>query len=148
MAAFSPMRALRLLDLRKDRPVPYRSIFEKASSLARGMPQFVRAFRDEIARPVIRDGREHIDYVPSQIVTEFIRRVYRTSTGERLDGVLYPSTKNPEGVCVALFITAAEIKSSGPRFGREPLLRFRPRSVRRLKVRFRGGRVSRWGDAS
>jgi len=148
MAAFSPMRALRLLDLRGDRPVPYRSIFEKASSVERGMPQFVRAFRNEIARPVARDGREHIEYVPSQIVTEFIRRVYRTSAGERLDGVLYPSTKNPEGVCAALFVTAGEIKDSGARYGREPLLRFRPRSVRRLQVRFRSGRVSRWSVAS
>lgn len=148
LGAFSPLRALKVLDLRAHRPVPVRTIFENATSLARGLPGFVTAFRDEIARPVARDGREHIDYVPSQIVTEYIRRVYRTANGERLDGVLYPSTKNPEGVCVALFATGADIAASRAKAPRGALLRFRPRSPRRLVVRLRkDGRVKRFADA-
>ncbi|GGL12856.1 HEPN-associated N-terminal domain-containing protein [Caulobacter rhizosphaerae] len=147
MGTFTPARSLKVLDLRADRPVPSPTIFENATSLARGLPAFVQAFRDEIARPVIRDGREHIDYVPSQIVTEFIRRVYRTADDQRLDGVLYPSTKNPDGACVALFVTNTEITGSTSRFHRDPVLRFRPRSPRRLMVRVgRNGAVRRFDD--
>lgn len=143
LGVFSPLRPLKVLDLRADRPVPAPTIFENASALARGLPGFVEAFRDEIARPVTRDGREHIDYVPSQIVTEYIRRVYRTAAGDRLDGVLYPSTKNPAGVCVALFATRADIAASAKAgVRRDANLRFRPRSPRRLRVRLgRDGRV-------
>lgn len=147
MGTFTPARSLKVLDLRADRPVPNPSIFDNVTALARGLPAFVQAFRDEIARPVIRDGREHIDYVPSQIVTEFIRRVYRTGDDQRLDGVLYPSTKNPGGACVALFVTGAEIIGSASHLYRDPVLRFRPRSPRRLAVRVsRDGEVRGFND--
>lgn len=148
IGTFSPLRPLKVLDLRADRPVPAPTIFDNASARARGLPGFVEAFRDEIARPVARDGREHIDYVPSQIVTEFIRRVYRTGAGERLDGVLYPSTKNSGGTCVALFADRSDIVTSAAGARRDAFLRFRPRSPRHLVVHLRrDGRVKRFTDA-
>ncbi|WP_340645491.1 HEPN-associated N-terminal domain-containing protein [Phenylobacterium sp.] len=142
LGAFSPVRPLRLLDLRSDRPVPHASIFDGVPRLARGLPGFVEAFREEISRPVTRDGREHIDYVPSQIVTEYIRRVFRTADGEWLDGVLYPSTRQDSGACVALFVSAREIVGSRESWGRDPILRFRPRSPCRRLVRVRRGRMT------
>lgn len=146
LGVFSPVRPLRLLDLRADRPVPYRSIFEGVPSLVRGLPRFVEAFREEISRPIARDGREHIEYVPSQIVTEYIRRVFRTSENQRLDGVLYPSTRNPGGICAALFVTPREIEGSRDCRRRDAVLRFRPRSPRRFSVRARKGRLT-WTPA-
>ena len=38
------------------------------------------------------DGREHIEYVPTQIVTEYFRRIFRVE-GRRLDGIIYESSR-------------------------------------------------------
>jgi hypothetical protein len=54
-------------------------------------------------RPVIRDAQEHIDYVPSQVVSEFFAQVLRTEAGDRLDGVAYPSAVLPGGRNLVIF---------------------------------------------
>ena len=58
---------------------------------------------EELTRPIVKDGREHIEYVPTQIVTEYFRHVFRTSIGEQVKGILYRSSRNGEGTCCVLF---------------------------------------------
>ena len=49
-----------------------------------------------------------IEYVPTQIVTEFFRYV-KTSRSNGYAGILYESTQNPGGECLALFLTRDEV---------------------------------------
>jgi hypothetical protein len=46
-----------------------------------------------MAKPISRNGHEHIEYVPTQIVTEFFRHIYRTSADEKQDGIIYQSSR-------------------------------------------------------
>jgi hypothetical protein len=57
--------------------------------------------------PVARDERVHIDYLPSQVVTEFLRDFQ--FKGGKLDGVAYNSTVNPRGWNLALFVEPRDL---------------------------------------
>ena len=61
------------------------------------MQQFVQ----EMGKPIAHDGHEHIDYVPTQIITEYFRRQFGP---EHIDGLLYPSVQDPGGVACVLFV--------------------------------------------
>ncbi|MFL6726016.1 MAG: HEPN-associated N-terminal domain-containing protein [Sphingomicrobium sp.] len=108
---FRPRRPLRVLDLADLPDIP--SVFEEDEHPRVHPLRFLHAFAQDIAQPIARDGREHIEYVPTQIVTEYFRRVYRTSQGERIDGILYQSSR-PEGAraCV-LFCEHEQCFESG-----------------------------------
>jgi hypothetical protein len=51
-----------------------------------------------------RYGREHIEYVPTQIVREYIRHISRTTGRRRGMGVVYQSSRNCGGKRCVLFI--------------------------------------------
>jgi hypothetical protein len=54
----------------------------------------------------MKDGREHIDYVPTQVVTEYFRHVFKDGDGQPVKGILYPSARQDGGVCCVLFFEA------------------------------------------
>lgn len=54
---------------------------------------FINKLIEEISKPVIKDGREHIEYVPTQIVNEYIKMIYKDS-GENILGIIYNSSKD------------------------------------------------------
>ena len=57
---------------------------------------FLEHFADQISKPVIADGREHIDYAPTQLITEFLRWTpvqYAEGITYPLDGIAW---KNPD----------------------------------------------------
>ena len=41
----------------------------------------------------MRDDKVHIKYVPTQVVTEFVRHLLKGAQGEPLDGILYRSSR-------------------------------------------------------
>ena len=86
--------------------------------------RFLHHFADDIMTPVARDQRVHVDYLPSQVVTEFLRD-YAFETG-KIDGIAYGSTVNRIGWNVALFIGPVELGLDKPDWGQAPLpwLRF------------------------
>jgi len=53
---------------------------------------FLHSFNWEITKPIIRDNRIHIQYVPSQVFTEYLRYVYRSPKDNRIDGLIYKSS--------------------------------------------------------
>ena len=57
----------------------------------------------DICQPVQKDGREHINYVPSQVVSEYFAQVFKTPEGKMLDGIVYPSAVALGSVNLALF---------------------------------------------
>ena len=143
-SVFSPLRPLSVLDLSRTSDLPRVGIFDNVTRARRGLAVFLSAFIDDIARTTERDGREHIDYVPAQVVTEYFRRVFRTPDGGRLDGIVYPSTRDPEGRNIALFIDRDDIRELSHR---GETLRFHPRLTRRFTVTAADGVVTGWAPA-
>ena len=122
-------RDLRLLDLTKLPPAP--SIFEMDRHY-RDQVVFLRRFVNEITKPVAQDGMEHIDYVPTQILTEYFRHItspYR----EQVQGIIYPSAQKKSGKAAVLFFDETDLKPEG-RYGFSlPPLTFDASSVRRWR---------------
>jgi len=106
VGAFETARDLQILDLSELPGVP--SIFDSADRERRAGAMFLSSFVHDVAGPILRDGREHIEYVPTQVVTEYFRRIYRTPDGGRLGGMLYRSSRTEAGKCCVLFFEAAD----------------------------------------
>lgn len=64
---------------------------------------FLNEFVKSITKPIEKDGREHIDYVPSQVVCEFLAQAFLLDDGSTLDGIIYPSAANPGGTNLLVF---------------------------------------------
>ncbi len=59
----------------------------------------------ELSKPIEKDGREHIEYVPTQIVAEYLKYKCKSidSKRKRIKGILYPSSRC-NGISCALFL--------------------------------------------
>lgn len=64
--------------------------------------RFIHEFVDDLTKPVSRTSSS-IEYVPTQVVTEYVRRRMRTEGGKSLDGVRYKSSKLGGGIAVVIF---------------------------------------------
>jgi hypothetical protein len=89
-AKWTNSRPLALLNLTKLPELP--SVYAIAR-YERDELVFLRHFVDSITKPVSFDDKVHIDYVPTQIVTEYFRQHYRIRDNQRLDGIIYPSAQ-------------------------------------------------------
>ena len=106
IGAFATKGELRLLDLTRTPADP--GLFDRDMHEIRPVIMFLNAFIDDLTRPIIKDGREHIEYVPSQIVTEYFRHLFRDEDGNPLHGILFPSAVDPAGKSCVLFFGPAE----------------------------------------
>lgn len=105
IATFETAKPMRVVNLTKLPAIP--SIFDSDKRWMRPGATFLRAFVKDISQPIEKDGREHIEYVPTQIVTEYFRRIYADEDGEAVRGILYPSARNDGGVSCVLFFENA-----------------------------------------
>lgn len=94
-------RDARVVDLTALPPIP--SVFDCAKKSKAELSIFLSRFSDEISKPVIRDGSEHIDYIPTQVVSEYLAQVFKSSNGLHLDGMIYPSAAISGGKNMVLF---------------------------------------------
>ena len=94
---FTTQRPVTILDFTRNPKVP--SIFDLDHQSRRMFAEFVDDFVSAITRPVILDGRERVDYLPTQVVTEYLRWVPR----RRIDGIAFPSRADSRGKNVVLF---------------------------------------------
>lgn len=101
VADFDTVRPLVVLDLTRLPPPP--SVFDESQRRSREAILFLDDFVADICQPVQKDGREHISYVPSQVVSEFFAQVFKTTDGNELNGIVYPSAISPGSVNLALF---------------------------------------------
>lgn len=101
-----PLHLLDLVDLPPDE-----SIFDQSGydfRIEELIKPFLREFSNEIAKPVMT-GFEAIDYVPTQVFSEFIKN---NTWGHHIHGIRYKSALRRSGVSIVLF-RGAEI-SLGP----------------------------------
>ena len=108
VAVFKTIRDLNLLDLVNLPAIP--SIFDDdAANLKRAPLSFLHAFNRDFTHPVVKDGREHVEYVPSQVVTEFVRYRLREKAGVKVDGIRYLSARRDGGIGCVLFYAHGDI---------------------------------------
>jgi hypothetical protein len=69
---------------------------------------FLHDFVASLAAKVEKGDREHIDYVPPQVVTEWFRTIFHID-GSKLDGIYYPSAQQQGGTSIVLFATQRDV---------------------------------------
>ncbi len=100
-ATFIASRPLNLISLPSKLEIP--SIYDEVKGDKRPYYIFMQSFIDWFARPIDRDGKEeHLEYIPTQIITEYLRYNY-TINNKPIDGIIYKSSVG-SGKSVVLFI--------------------------------------------
>lgn len=110
---FEALRRATLLDLTCIPPVP--SLFDSASENVEAPRRMVLIFlhhiAGELSRPIERNERAHVEYVPTQVVTEYIRDQL-VWENRRVDGIKYSSSSNPGHASYVLFADQSNVLST------------------------------------
>jgi hypothetical protein len=106
LGRFKTNRTIRILDLAALPKVP--GFFSTASQRERLGLSFLREFSRLISEPVRRDNRTHVDYIPTQVYTEFLRD-FKFKEGA-IDGIRYNSATDVVGANVVLFATNDNVR--------------------------------------
>jgi hypothetical protein len=85
---FQNAQPLTLVDLTNLQEV---SIFDLEKAKFYQAAIFLRSFINSISKKIDKDGREHFEYVPTQVVTEYLRHVLPGKSGIKIDGIKYKS---------------------------------------------------------
>lgn len=112
VGTFRTLRDLRVVDLtRLPRPLRFFESQPETSIENRYVLSFLNRFGVSMAAKVEPGDREHIDYVPTQVVTEW----FRTSplgNEPNIDGILYRSAQRAVGTSLVLFADQSKIALS------------------------------------
>ena len=103
---FNPIRPLKVIDLTENIYMP--SLFDHRNSSKRSYMAFLLDFIEDFTKPIDRKDRAHIDYVPTQIVTEYIRHIFECDNGDLIDGIIYPSSKNDGRKAIVIFANSEQ----------------------------------------
>lgn len=102
---FCTARPIKLLDLSNLPTLP--SIFDMSLEDAEISPRssipFLRHVSEQISKPITKDSNSHIEYVPTQVVTEFIRSQSKIP----IDGIKYESAIH-SGYCSYVLFAGQE----------------------------------------
>lgn len=129
IGVFTTTRVLRLLDLTALPDVP--SLFDDNRRDMRGALKFLHDFLADFSSPISRDGGEHIEYVPTQIVTEYFRHIFI----ENIDGIIYPSSRRPTRNSFVLFLESYDCGSDADTDSKQDTtLRLLTSAVRTIKL--------------
>ena len=120
LGRFTTTHPLRVLDLTQLAPEP--GYFADTGRNSAMQLSFLNHFSEKIMQPVARDNLVHVEYVPSQIVTEYLRD-YPFKSGS-IDGVLYGSVASPGHKNVVLFIDTLDATAPSAPTNHFPPLKF------------------------
>lgn len=109
VGTFVTTKALRILDLSSLPDVP--SVFSGANRRTRLTIKFLHQFQEAISAPVARDELTHVDYIPTQIVSEYLR--FSSVGGAPVMGIKYPSVALPGSRNTVLFVDQGGIEGIG-----------------------------------
>ncbi len=126
-ACFKSLMELYVLDFTELPPIP--SFFDAEKVDLRNDLIFMLEFVRDISLPIERDGREHIEYVPTQSFTEYIRWMAKSSDENTIDGICYKSSKNGKK-CYVLFLDQDECIDEPKYTDKKQRLRFLPKSLK------------------
>ncbi len=112
LAEFRLLRPLRYVDLADPPAVP--DLFDPGPARYLRQPaMFLNAFTSSISEPFERDDRIHIEYVPTQVVTEWFRTRFNPGAGGPVEAVSYRSARKEGGVNLALLIDNDGARDAG-----------------------------------
>ena len=110
VGCFRTRRTAVILDLTKVPETP--SIFQAFPVTLKFRPRealgFLNHVAEEVSKPIQRDERAHIDYIPTQVVTEFVRNKL-TRGGSPIDGIKYRSAVHNGRACYVIFADQANL---------------------------------------
>jgi len=110
-AQFRSVMPLNLLDLTSIPTPP--SYFTPGGPSRRHHIEFLNKFVKDLSLPIERDERQHIEYVPTQVFTEFVRHVMKDTNCVQVHGIWYSSSRNGRPCCV-IFATQEECLPCDP----------------------------------
>jgi hypothetical protein len=129
---FKNIVPLNILDLTSLPASP--SYFSPKGPYRRHFIRFLRKFVNDLSKPIQRDGRQHIEYVPTQVFTEFVRHIMKGPEGISIQGLRYSSSQNGRP-CYAIFATQAQcLPARGPLDSTKQILEFIPGSQKTLSI--------------
>jgi len=99
---FTNIQKLNLVDFSK---LQWISIFDEDKRHLRESFVMLRKFVSDLSSPISNDGSQHIDYVPTQVVTEYLKNSFTFDDLGEIHGLIYPSSKRNEKNCIVLFFT-------------------------------------------
>jgi hypothetical protein len=112
---FATARETLILDLVDLPAVP--SLFSAQRGL-REKISFLRSFEAELTKPISKYGG-HVDYVPTQIVTEYFRHAFTCDEGKSLFGIRYRSS-HTAGACYVFFCDNSGCVDTTPNWAGDP----------------------------
>lgn len=101
VADFVTLQPFKVLDLTRIPSIP--SLFDQQRNPLRPAIKFLTSFNEDLSKRVEKDGREHIEYIPTQVATEYFRRVFRDADNEAVRGIVYESSRHEGGISWVLF---------------------------------------------
>jgi len=110
IGTFMTKRPIRILDLANLPEVP--GFFSTTHRIKQRMLSFLSDFSNLIIQPVERTDRINIDYIPTQVFTEFIRDFQ--FKGGRIDGIRYRSATGEKGANYVLFAGQEDVVDAAP----------------------------------
>lgn len=107
---FELVDAIRVVDLREVDPVP--SLFDPEKRNLRAPIAFLHSFVRDISTPAEPGDVQDLDYVPTQIITEYLRFELPAHCG-KIEGVIWRSSKDHTVDACALFSANEEFAAVG-----------------------------------
>ena len=107
MGKFYSTRELKVIDFTKLDSIEYPSLFDVDKYDIRMLLGFYREFVKQITSPV--EDKDKLEYIPTQVVTEYFRHVF-SYKGNKVDGIIYKSSKDKGEVCTVLFVDNSQCK--------------------------------------
>lgn len=100
---FHAKKPLLILDLTE---IPKPLFWEQGQDY-REQLNFLNTFSREISKPIDKEDSNYIEYIPTQVFTEYLRFVFKYYGKESLDGFKYRSSIN-DRPCIVLFCNQKE----------------------------------------
>ena len=63
---------------------------------------FLKRFNEEVTKPVDPDDKD-IEYIPTQVFTEYLRYMFKDSVGKPIDGIIFGSSRETKNKNLVLF---------------------------------------------
>lgn len=101
-----------VVDLREATRVP--SLFDSELRELRAPIAFLKAFIEDISKPSQPTDRQDLDYIPTQVITEYLRYELPARLGP-IEGVVWRSSKDRTVDVCALFVANGEFADIGSR---------------------------------
>lgn len=135
IAEFEPTEPMQVVDFSRLPEFP--SVFEDSPDVPRIRQElgFLHGMRRDVGLEVKLDGREHVDYVPTQVVCEYLRYQLPVQLGSPVHGLAWESTRVSGSLNIVLFLDQARCVEVGerPAMAEGPLVELVRHERRRLQ---------------